>query len=140
MHNNIARGELLIHVCAGARCGSHLGWTGLLGLNRPCCVLEGLRGRKEDVESERREGKDTGSSLEKEVCCLRKVTGLGAVMGQVVRVLAEDTVKGCQKGGQEPSGCALVGFGWVLELLDTEATPSQDTYLLCDFRQMACPV
>lgn len=35
------------------------GWR-LLGLNRPCWVLEGLRGRKEGPEpqeSERREGK-----------------------------------------------------------------------------------
>lgn len=54
-------------------------------------------------------------------------------MGQVVKVLAENTVKGCHKGGPEPPECVLDG------LLDAEATPSQDTHLLCDFGQMTCP-
>lgn len=31
-------------------------------------------------------------------------------------------------------------LGWVLELLDAEANPSQDTHLLYDFGQMACPI
>lgn len=59
----------------------------------------------------------------------KRVAGFGASVGQVVRVLAQNAVKACQ----EPTG-------YVLDGMSAEETPSQATYLLCGFGQMACPV
>lgn len=94
----------------GVICG---GWR-LLGLNCPCWVLEGLRGRKEGPEpqeSERRKGEATGSSLEEEVPLTEKGGWTWSSAGQVVRVLAEDTVKGVGKVGRSPLGVSWLGSG-----------------------------
>lgn len=62
------------------------------------------------------------------------MAGFGASMGQVGKVLAENTVKGCQEGRRASVGVSWM-LGWVLELLNEEGSSSQATYLLCDFGQ-----
>lgn len=88
--------------CAGAIWGQR----GAAGLESPL-----LRGKKDDAESQksdRGERKSTGRLPGGgNLTGWKRVTGFGASVGRVVRVLAENTVKRCQKGRQASVGCGL---------------------------------
>lgn len=86
--------------------GAIWGRGGPAGLESP--LLSGERDDAESQKSDRGGRKSTGRLPGGEnLTGWKRVTGFGASMGQVVRILAENSVKRCQKGKQASMGCGL---------------------------------
>lgn len=108
--------------CAGAIWGQRRA----AGLESPL-----LRGKKDDAESQksdRGERKSTGRLPGGgNLTGWKRVTGFGASVGRVVRVLAENS----EEMSERQAGIRGVWswmLGWVLELLDEEGASGQATY------------